>query len=403
MPSPRSNRRRSAPDSLTAAGVPLPGSSTSPRPERQLLHASGWNPAVREGLEQLIRKHAGKGRAVAFDFDNTIVSGDIGEATLAVLVRRGMVRASRLPNSTSPAYRNAAGRLIAPEDGPDLTSYYEALLDSTMHGPKDPNAFATGYVWAVEAMGGLPLSRLVEATAEAFSNSVPGRLAPIEVTPGRTAYPAPFFNPEIVELIASLIEHRFDVWVVSASNVWSVRWMVQHALNPRLRELGTSVGLPPSRVIGVATLLTDQRKHLFKDAVLARENAAYAALEPAALKPYRLTTRLQFPVSTYSGKVACLWDALRARPVLAAGDSPGDHAMLSFAEHRLWVARMEKPAYQVPTAALIRETGPASWLVQPALAKPRPGLQPTAAPPMDASETAQQKIRESMAILGLDG
>jgi phosphoserine phosphatase len=338
---------------------------------------------------------------VAFDFDNTIVTGDIGEATLAVLVRRGLVKASRLPESTSPSYRNAAGRLIDPQDEPDLTCYYEALLDSTVHGPKDANAFATGYVWAVEAMAGLPLTRLVEATAEAFSISVPGRLAPIEVTRGRTAYPAPFFNPEIVELIARLIEHRFDVWVVSASNVWSVRWMIQHGLNPRLRERGVATGIPPSRVVGVATLLTDHRRHLYKDAVLAREDAAYAAMDPAALKPYRLTSRLQFPVPTYSGKVACLWDALRTRPVLAAGDSPGDHAMLSFATHRLWIARLEKPAYQASTAALMRETGPDSWLVQPALAKPRPGFQPRAEPPEDASEAARQRILESTGLLGL--
>lgn len=53
-----------------------------------LLRAPGWNPQVRNRLDSWIRAGAGRGLPVVFDFDNTVVCGDIGEATLAWLARR---------------------------------------------------------------------------------------------------------------------------------------------------------------------------------------------------------------------------------------------------------------------------------------------------------------------------
>ena len=196
----------------------------------------------------------------------------------------------------------------------------------------------------------------------------------IEVTPGRTAFPVPFFYPEMIELISELQRHRFDVWIVSASNVWSVRWMVARALNPLLKARGVTRGIPADHVLGVATLLQDKRGGLHKDACLVQENHGYAALEERTLNAFRLTSRLQFPVPTYAGKVGCIWDAVGCRPHLAAGDSPGDHAMLRFSEHRLWIARLEKPGYQRATMGVIRRTGPANWLIQPALGRDVPGF-----------------------------
>lgn len=376
-----------------------PRDSLRPRLSSVRLEAPGWHPPVRDRLEWLIRKHSGQGLPVAFDFDNTAICGDIGEATFGILVKRGLLDPARLDETTSPAFRNARGQLVSPQSGPDLTAYYEALLDSTTHGQADPQAFANGYVWAAEAMAGLSLATLVDATAEAFDEGAPAELRPIEITPGRTAYPAPFFHPETVELIARLIEHAFPVWIVSASNVWSVRWMVQHGLNPRLRELGIRNGIPPERVIGVALLLADARRRFSKDALLVREDPAYAALDPKALRRFRLTSKLQFPVPVYSGKVACLWDALGRRPVLAVGDSPGDHAMLSFAENRLWIARLDKPDYQAPTVRLMANGAGKTWLIQPAWCLPPPGFQPDIHVPDAATALQKRRIRRSIRLL----
>jgi hypothetical protein len=329
---------------------------------------------VRERLERLIAEGWGKGLPVVFDFDHTLMCGDIGEATLAVLTRSGRLRAERLAPLLSPSLVREGGTVLEAASPPDLTAYYEAYLAPTAHGSLDPNPQANGYVWAVEIMEGLRVWDVVRATREAYAASAPGEVRRIEVTRGQTAYPAPFFYPEMVELLGLLINGDFEVWVVSASNVWSVRWMVLHGLNPLLRQQGAKAGLAPDHVVGVATLLHDRAGGLMKDQVLVRANADYAAMDEGLLKKLRLTSRLQFPAPTYSGKVAAIWDALGQHPFLGAGDSPGDHAMLTFCEHRLWIARVDKPHYQEVTAQVRRRTGAASWIVQPTRTKEAPGF-----------------------------
>ena len=80
--------------------------------------------------------------------------------------------------------------------------------------------------------------------------------------------------------------------------------MVLHILNPKLRKLGVSQPLRADHLLGVSTLLADRKDRLYKDALLVRDHAAYAALDEEALGAFRLTSRLQFPVPAYSGKVA---------------------------------------------------------------------------------------------------
>ncbi len=338
------------------------------------MHSPGWNERTRRALEQLIQRGSGKGLPVAFDFDNTVISGDIGEATLAVLTRDGLLKTGRLPETLSPPFRLPDGRRIRLKSGPDITAYYSAYLAPTAHGERDPTPLANGYAWAVEVMEGLRPADVIAATRKSREFARPRGPGFIEVTPSKTCFPVPTFYPEMVELIAELVRHRFDVWIVSASNVWTVRWMVSHELNPRLRQHGVKGGLRADHVVGVSTLLTDRRGGLHKDALLVKENAHYAALDEKTLRSFRLTSRLQFPVPTYSGKIACIFDVIGERPYLCAGDSPGDHAMLAFSQNRLWIARLEKFGFQEKTAKLIRKTGSAGWIVQPALAKNEPGF-----------------------------
>ncbi len=339
------------------------------RASRRILTSPGWNEPTRLALEEFIKRGAGQGLPVVFDFDNTIICGDIGEASLAILVREGRVCADRLP-----PFRLPDGRRVTLPASTDLTEYYEAFLAPTAHGDGDPTPLANGYALAVEVMENLRPADVVEATRKAFHFTDRGGPGFIEVTPGHTRFPVPFFYPEMVELVAELVRHRFDVWIVSASNAWSVRWMVLEELNPRLREHGLKRGLRADHVVGITTLLADTRGRLYKDALLVRDDPAYASLDERTLRRLRLTSRLQFPVPTYSGKIACILDQIGAPPCLCAGDSPGDHAMLAFSRNRLWIARLEKPGFQKRTAELVRKTGQTGWLVQATLTKGQPGF-----------------------------
>jgi phosphoserine phosphatase len=340
------------------------------------LTSPGWSESNRSRLEQLIRDGSGKNRAAVFDFDNTIVCGDIGEATLAYMVREGIISTDRLPQDLCPPLVLPKGRTSDLASAIDVTDYYEAFLDPTMHGSADSTPLANGYAWAVEVMSGLTPLDVVRATRDVMAQAKGEPPCRFEVTPGKTSYPIPFFYPEIAELIAALIRHRFQVWIVSASNVWSVRWMVLNGLNPLLREHGIRAGLPPERVVAVSTLLRDPRGGLCKDAVLTRQNPDYATLNEKVLKSFRLTRMPHYPVPTYSGKVAAIWDFIGARPFLCAGDSPGDLPMLSFSEHKLWIARLEKSDYQKTGARRMRQIGLKDWIVQPVLAKKAPGFLP---------------------------
>ena len=345
-----------------------------------LLKPGGWTEKTRLGLEKLIRKGSGENLPVVFDFDNTIICGDIGEATFAVLARDGLLSKKNVTESLSPSFRLPGGKLIQLGHCADVTEYYEAFLAPTAHGANDPSPLANGYVWIVEIMEGLSPLDVVCATAKAFNFSLEkdgqpkrsepvGRQTWIEVTPGKTAFRVPFFYDEMIDLIASLLRHDFDVWIVSASNVWTVRWMVAHALNPRLRDCGVERGITPDHVIGISTLMRDSENRLYKDAVLVREDRRYAALDERTLKRLRLTSRLQFPVPIYSGKLACIADYIGQQPWLGVGDGQGDHPMLACSQNRLWIARLENPLDQKATAELIQRCSEGKWLAQPVLAK----------------------------------
>ncbi len=332
------------------------------------LELPGWLPGVRARLEKLIRANSGKGLPVVFDFDNTIVCGDIGEATLAVLTRSGRLCRQNISVTLCPPFRPAKGEPMLPGNSAEVTDYYEALLAPTFHGLKDPSPLSNGYVWAVEIMEGLSPWEIIEATKTAFELSRPHQIKLIRSTPGKAVFPAPFFYEQTVELIARLIKHEFDVWVISASNVWSVRWMIANGLNPRLRRWGISSGIQPQNVVGVSTLLTDREHRLFKDPILVKENQRYAKLQKHELEKLKLTSRLHFPAPIYSGKVACILDFIGHRPWLCVGDSPGDHAMAAYSEHRLWLARLEKPAYQKATIDLLKRCDGNPWMIQPIIA-----------------------------------
>ena len=338
------------------------------------LLAPGWNRRVRRWLEELIRAGAGQGLPVVLDFDNTIICGDVSEVTLATLVNSGRLPASRLAPTLSPPFRTPGGTRISLESCADVTEYYEAFLTPSVHGLLDPAPFSNGYVWAVEVMEGLRPLDVVRATRAAYQQSRPPEPRFIEVTPGKTVFPVPFFYPQMVELIAQLLRHEFDLWVVSAGNVWSMRWMILHALNPQLHELGLSRGLSADHLLGVSTLLADHKDRLYKDALLVRDLPGYAALEERALAAFRLTSRLQFPVPAYSGKVACLFDALGRNPYLCIGDSPGDLPMMAISQHRLWIARMERPGFQRKLAHWLRGHRATHWMVQPTLTRKSPGF-----------------------------
>jgi phosphoserine phosphatase len=315
-------------------------------------------------LERLIERGAGKGLPVVFDFDNTIVSGDLSEAMLGVLAAEGRLTPRTICKSLCPPVTVPGQQRVSIENCSDILEYYEAMLHPTAYGDVDPAPMANGYVWATEALEGLTVAEAVAATATAFKLGQEPEQRHVQATPGGIKYPAPRFHPEMVELTAQLLRNEYDVWVVSATCAWSVRWMILYGLNPLLQKYGVRSGIRPNRVIGLATLLVDRKGAFHKDSILVRENPDYAVFKGSTMKSLRFSRIVQHPAPVYSGKVACILDAIGRNPYLCAGDSPGDHAMMRVSQHRLWINRVEKPDVQRLTRGLMSRTRNGRWIVQ---------------------------------------
>jgi HAD superfamily phosphoserine phosphatase-like hydrolase len=214
---------------------------------------------------------SGSGRRIAaFDADGTLWAEDIGEAFL-----RWMIAAGRLP-----LYR---GRH-------DLYQEYEERVRQDR---------SSGYAWAVQVMAGNREGDLLEWS---------GWLA--------TAWPT--YRPTMKGLLEGLSQEGVEVWIVSASNRWTIR------------AAAPFVGVDPEKTMGIA-VKTDHGV---------------------------LTDQVERPIICMEGKVEAIRQRFGTDPLLAAGDSLGDLAMLESARFPLVVGRRDQPR-----AALLSVAAGQGWPV----------------------------------------
>ena len=68
---------------------------------------------IESQLPRILREGAGKYYPVVFGFDNTVVCGDIGEATLATLINEGLIQKYTLSKSLCPDFTTSDGKTIS--------------------------------------------------------------------------------------------------------------------------------------------------------------------------------------------------------------------------------------------------------------------------------------------------
>lgn len=231
--------------------------------------ADGWRPEVAQRLADLL---AAPGVAV-FDFDDTCIEGDLGDAVFHHAAAAGSLTA-RLPgmpdDPTADQWLEEADRILA-EDGPE-----------------------TGYPFFVQAFAGWTVTEFrghARDVVEAEQAAPRGRrsIGTHRVRSGIR------YRRSVSRLIERLRRASWQVWIVSGTAQWAV-------------EVGAeALGVPSRRVRG-------QRVDLDGD---------------------RLTAVPVHPTVFGQGKVQVLRDRLDGPPDLAVGDSPNDLHLLQWARHAL--------------------------------------------------------------------
>lgn len=218
-----------------------------------------WAPDVHRALTGLLPDPG----VATLDWDNTCIRGDIGEAVLRAL-------------------------------GPEPWALYEALEAS--------QGRAVAYAYCATALAGVTADGLRAHTRQVWDEC----LADGTIT----------VRPEMVDLVAALQSHGWEVWVVTASAEIVVA------------TVAGFYGIAPERVLGV---------RLVDDGVL----------QP----------RIDGPLTYRQGKVEVIERHIGKRARLAAGDHETDIDMLQAAEHGLVIDRGSEELRAVAAAH--------GWWVQP--------------------------------------
>ena len=301
------------------------------------LQPGSWLPENRRRLEALLREHGREERPLAvFDWDNTIIRNDIGEALFYHAIREMRFK-FELGDAFWDVIPEAVGRdeirasyeairRLPPEQAKETPEYrrYRKLFHLAYEGVKTRKELGADFGWLVQLMQGFAVAELEAFTDEviAFESARPlgeedvslgdGDAEPVRIHAGIRFY------AEMRDLLASLMDAGWDVRIVSASAEWTVARIAARAGIPRENVHGVLVRLEDGKLTGDVTQKTwDQGK---ADVILER-----------------------------TGR----------RPLLAAGDSNFDLPMLRLSAGERMVIDLGKE----PIGSTARREG---WLVQPA-------------------------------------
>jgi phosphorylcholine phosphatase len=276
-----------------------------------------WSDHMNARFETLSSTFSQDTPYAVFDADGTLWSHDLSESLLAYLESNHMISADRYKAEMFPI------PIIKKES---LFSYYLRLCDADK---------SLGYFWICQAFSGFSIGELKEHLDDLLLKKEPIACpsirkdgSPIEIQ----IQPPAVFNEQRV-LIRFLREKGIDVYVVTASQEELVRLIVS--------DTKYGFDIPPSKVIGMRLAVRSfDGKRLLAQHEKNLDQAYYQS---------RLTPSLSGLTTWYSGKVSAIKEYIDPikKPVLAAGNSESDLAMLAYAETfpgiKLFVVSDEHP------------------------------------------------------------
>jgi phosphoglycolate phosphatase-like HAD superfamily hydrolase len=363
------------------------GKDGVPGPVRLLDDKVGrWLPENRTRLNALISTLGiaspafdPKNRPVAlFDWDNTIVKNDLGDATFFWMLRHDKVRqpadkdwgttSIHLTPEARTALNSACDSAAAPGE-PLRLSLHPACADElvsiynvgkTHAGQTAWNnpvtlTLNTAYAWVAQLQAGYTPEEVRAFARSAYAENAfnpPGTTQTVGTTSG-LAYHVQVYE-EMVDLVETLQANGFDVWIVTASPQFVI-----DAVSESL------VGIKPNRVIGIRPMTDAQGRvtaHLQgcgpvadgADTLITYDQGKRCWINKVI---FHQPVEQQLPRQPDANK----------RQVFAAGDSDTDLAFVQDATHLKLAINRNKVQLMCNAYANFQDR----WLVQPMFVQPR--------------------------------
>lgn len=263
---------------------------------------SSWSEKIVARLEKLVSAFAYDDNYAVFDADGTLWSNDLSESLLSLLESEKIISIGRYNEAMFP---------MPIMSGESLVSYYFRLCEADIN---------LGYFWLCQAFAGFSPGELKEHIDDLFNKN--GSISYMafqndgSIVEKLIDRPTVFFWQQ--ELRAFLFKKGINVYVVTASQEELVRMVVA---DPKY-----GFDIPSSSVIGMRLALRSSNgKNVLGPYDKSLNKNYYESM---------ITSSLSGITTWYSGKVAAIKEYVDPvkKPVLVAGNSESDLAMLNYAK-----------------------------------------------------------------------
>lgn len=214
-----------------------------------MLNPDGWDPKNHAALTAFLDAEAKRpGRKVAvFDWDNTVIKNDIGDAFFIGMLDRGLVADPGDWHRTNPYLTDAAVAVLEKGATSELIfTLYNAMKTpdgSPAFAGHDPKITEAAYAWLGHLLAGNTPDAIRRASREIFERQLANPIGATRRIGNDTIADYIRIYPQIADLIGGLERSGFEVWVVSATP--------KYIIDP----CAAMVGIPQERVIGIENVV----------------------------------------------------------------------------------------------------------------------------------------------------
>ncbi|ORC01750.1 hypothetical protein B1T48_11125 [Mycobacterium persicum] len=369
-----------------APGLALTGCSNAGRHSDAVAHNCrtlaadpGWYGDNRERIDAMIDRLGSCGKAESgtagaplalFDWDNTMVRNDVGNATFYWMINNSKIRQPAAGNwSTTSAYltTEAAAALAAACGGladpgqPLPTGSNRGCADElvavyTKHETRSGASAFTGYnrrriqpadAWAAQLLAGWTEAEITDFATAARKQNLDATQGS-EQTVGSTRQTGWVrYHTQMRDLVGTLLANGFDVRIISAS------------AEPVVRVWAAAIGIPADHVMGVRT------DH---DGDILTPRLGWCGGEPSMPFNEGKRCRINEQLFGVQGAAAFQQSPEQRRQVFAAGDSDGDVSFVTDAT----ALRLVLNRNQIELMCWAYANADGKWMVNPVFIDPLP-------------------------------